>query len=100
MSDVLDQEDGYSKPMDGVFAVCLPVGEVRLQQKKLFLVSCCMAAELAPSGGAQIRAASRWRRVGSVCGFSSPDGSWQTRAAALWETCSMGMLLFELRERM
>ena len=35
-----------------------------------------MAAEFAPSGGAQYRAASLWRREGSVRVFTSSDGSW------------------------
>ena len=54
---------------------------------------CCgvrsIAAEFAPYGSAQVRAASWWHGVGSVRASSCPVGSSPIYAAALGETCSL-----------
>ena len=51
-----------------------------------------MAAEFAPSGGVQLRAASRWRREGSVRVFTS-DGSRPYAGLRGGEKSTMGMFI-------
>ena len=56
-------------------------------------VVCSMGAEFAQSGGAKVRAASRWRRVGSVLAFSSSKASRSVCAAAVGRETRYGKFI-------